>query len=410
MSEEHVQFPLVIQQRKTESISTFPNGSGDHPPPAPNGVNIQTPTGSQTPTSTEINGLEDRPIINGTAAALVIDGENGIVISAPAPAGPPPPYSEEPRRSRRPTLVSAHSDDDEDDEDDGDRDDAEEGTPLLHNRPRRRSRAASYSTMASYTGVDFLSLVLGTQPSTTSDHTPRLSVNVGQDILYLFAVECIGALWLHLAVINFPFALAAWVLLFCGVVLGTTLLITLPFGVVFWFLTLFLSRSFARAEVSTGVIDDKEKRTKPGCTAPSAVQISSATSRCSCRPSRPIFYRPRPPEDIERALTEPGTEVDVDPTTETSFLKNSYSMVCILSALIPAPFTQFDGIAVYGPFVVSTTLLLPSHQGKHHTCCHATCIGTRACLYYSRSAGPAMLRIVRRIGAWQANLAIEALS
>jgi type IV secretory pathway TrbD component len=49
--------------------------------------------------------------------------------------------------------------------------------------------------------------------------------------------------------INFPFALAAWVLLFCGVVLGTTLLITLPFGVVFWFLTLFLSRSFARAEV-----------------------------------------------------------------------------------------------------------------------------------------------------------------
>ncbi|KAF8678482.1 hypothetical protein RHS04_05247 [Rhizoctonia solani] len=373
MSEEHVQFPLVIQQRKTESISTFPNGSGDHPPPAPNGVNIQTPTGSQTPTSTEINGLEDRPIINGTAAALVIDGENGIVISAPAPAGPPPPYSEEPRRSRRPTLVSAHSDDDEDDEDDGDRDDAEEGTPLLHNRPRRRSRAASYSTMASYTGVDFLSLVLGTQPSTTSDHTPRSFRERRARYFVPLRRRVYWRSLVHLAVINFPFALAAWVLLFCGVVLGTTLLITLPFGVVFWFLTLFLSRSFARAELHL-----QSKFHRPLRVAPAD-------------PPRPIFYRSRPPEDIERALTEPGTEVDVDPTTETSFLKNSYSMFTDPSSF--QPLFYFLVIKASITLVVTPLVLALAP----------------VCIILVLPA-PAMLRIVRRIGAWQANLAIEALS
>ncbi|QRW21665.1 hypothetical protein RhiXN_06654 [Rhizoctonia solani] len=298
MSEEHVQFPLVIQQRKTESISTFPNGSGDHPPLAPNGVNIQTPTGSQTPTSTEINGLEDRPIINGTAAALVIDGENGIVISAPAPAGPPPPYSEEPRRSRRPTLVSAHSDDDEDDEDDGDRDDAEE------------------------------------------EH--RFSTIARDD-----------ARGLHL--------------------LGTTLLITLPFGVVFWFLTLFLSRSFARAELHL-----QSKFHRPLRVAPAD-------------PPRPIFYRSRPPEDIERALTEPGTEVDVDPTTETSFLKNSYSMFTDPSSF--QPLFYFLVIKASITLVVTPLVLALAP----------------VCIILVLPA-PAMLRIVRRIGAWQANLAIEALS
>ncbi|CCO28967.1 hypothetical protein BN14_02968 [Rhizoctonia solani AG-1 IB] len=148
MSEEHVQFPPVIQQRKTESTSTLPNGSGDHPAPAPNGVNGAAATGLHTPTSTD--GWEDR-LINRTAAALVIDGENGIVVSAPAPAGPPPPYSQEPRRSRRPTVESTHSDDEDEDDDR----DAEEGTPLLHNHPRRRSRAASYVTFLS--GSPYLS-------------------------------------------------------------------------------------------------------------------------------------------------------------------------------------------------------------------------------------------------------------
>ncbi|CAE6416287.1 unnamed protein product [Rhizoctonia solani] len=364
MSEEHVQFPLVIQQRKTESISAFPNGSGDHPAPVPNGVNDELTTGLHTPTSND--GLEDRPI-NATAAALIIDGENGIVISAPAPAGPPPPYSEEPRRSRRPTLVSTHSDDEDD------HDDAEEGTPLLHNHPRRRSRAASYSTMASYTGVDFLSLILGTQPLTAPDHVSRSFRERRARYFVPLRRRVYWRSLAHLAVINFPFALAAWVLLFCGVVLGTTLLITLPFGVVFWFLTLFLSRSFARVELHL-----QSKFHRPLRVAPAD-------------PPRPIFYRPRPPEDIERALTEPGTEVDVDPTTETSFLKNSYSMFMDPSSF--QPLFYFLVIKASIALVVTPLVLALAP----------------VCIILVLPA-PAMLCIVRRIGAWQANLAIEALS
>lgn len=34
----------------------------------------------------------------------------------------------------------------------------------------------------------------------------------------------------HLLVLNFPFALAAWIVLFVGVLVGTSLLITLPLG------------------------------------------------------------------------------------------------------------------------------------------------------------------------------------
>jgi hypothetical protein len=106
--------------------------------------------------------------------------------------------------------------------------------------------------MASYTGVDFLSLILGTHPASANTPTDPVSRSFRERRVRYFAPLTKRVYWrslAHLTVLNFPFALAAWVLLFCGVVLGTTLLITLPFGVVFWFLTLFLSRSFARAEV-----------------------------------------------------------------------------------------------------------------------------------------------------------------
>ncbi|KAG8761049.1 hypothetical protein FRC11_014417, partial [Ceratobasidium sp. 423] len=345
------------------SVSTIPNGSGEPPVPVSNGVNGAT-TGSHTPTSTGIS--EDRPI-NGTAVALVSDGGNGVLISVPAPVGPPPPYTEEPRRSRRPTVVSTDSDDG------GEHGDAEEGTPLLRDRPRRRSRAASYSTMASYTGVDFISLILGTQPSTIVDPVPRSFRERRARYFVPLRRRVYWRSLAHLAVINFPFALAAWVLLFCGVVLGTTLLITLPFGAVFWFLTLFLSRSFARAELHL-----QSKFHRPLRVAPPD-------------PPRPIFYRPRPPEDIERALVGPGTEVDVDPTIETSFLKNSYSMFMDPSSF--QPIFYFLVIKASITLVVTPLVLALAP----------------VCIILVLPA-PAMLRVVRRVGAWQANLAIEALS
>ncbi|CAE6458392.1 unnamed protein product [Rhizoctonia solani] len=355
MSEGNVQ---LVLQHKTDSISALPNGSGDSPVPLPNGV-----SGVTAPPTTDVLG--DR-LINGTGVALVANGENGGLISAHAPVGPPPPYSEEPRRSRRPTTVST-------DLDDEDEHDAEEGTPLLGDVPRRRSRAASYSTMASYTGVDFISLILGTQPSATPDPVPR---SFRERRARYFVPLGRRAYWrslAHLAVINFPFALAAWVLLFCGVVLGTTLLITLPFGVVFWFLTLFLSRSFACAELHLQSKFHRPLRVTPP------------------DPPRPVFYRPRPPEDIERALVEPGTEVDVDPTIETSFLKNSYSMFMDPSSF--QPIFYFLVIKASITLVVTPLVLALAP----------------VCIILVLPA-PAMLRVVRRVGAWQANLAIEALS
>ncbi|CAE7120089.1 unnamed protein product [Rhizoctonia solani] len=362
MSEGGVQLVLVDKRHTTESVPVLTNGSGDPPVPISNGVSGGVTTGSHTPAPTGVS--EDRAI-NGIGVPLVANGENSVLISVPTPVGPPPPYSEEPRR--RTTVVSRDSDDEDED------DNAEEGTPLLRDHPRRRSRAASYSTMASYTGVDFIGLLLGTQPSTTADHVPRsfrerrarYFVPLGRRVYWRSLA--------HLAVINFPFALAAWVLLFCGVVLGTTLLITLPFGVVFWFLTLFLSRSFARAELHL-----QSKFHRPLRAAPPD-------------PPRPIFYRPRPLEDVERALVEPGAEVDVDPTIETSFLKNSYSMFMDPSSF--QPIFYFLVIKASITLVVTPLVLALAP----------------VCIILVLPA-PAMLRVVRRVGAWQANLAIEALS
>lgn len=81
-------------------------------------------------------------------------------------------------------------------------------------------------------------------------------------------------------------------------------------------------------------------------------------------PPRPIFYRPRPPEDIERALVEPGTEVDVDPTIETSFLKNSYSMVSITYSIQAHTISRSP--SVHGSLLISAPLLLFSHKSKYH--------------------------------------------
>ncbi|WVF68876.1 hypothetical protein IAT40_003649 [Kwoniella sp. CBS 6097] len=53
---------------------------------------------------------------------------------------------------------------------------------------------------------------------------------------------------LHLVLLNFPFALFVWPFLVAGTLAGTALLITLPIGAAVWWLTLFISRSAARLE------------------------------------------------------------------------------------------------------------------------------------------------------------------
>lgn len=57
----------------------------------------------------------------------------------------------------------------------------------------------------------------------------------------------------HLALLNFPLALAVWPLLVAGTLAGTALLITLPLGAVVWWLTLILSRTWARLELRSQV-------------------------------------------------------------------------------------------------------------------------------------------------------------
>ncbi|WWC93101.1 uncharacterized protein L201_008067 [Kwoniella dendrophila CBS 6074] len=53
---------------------------------------------------------------------------------------------------------------------------------------------------------------------------------------------------LHLVLLNFPLALFVWPFLVAGTLAGTVLLITLPLGAAVWWLTLFISRSAARLE------------------------------------------------------------------------------------------------------------------------------------------------------------------
>ncbi|KAG8747787.1 hypothetical protein FRC10_011232 [Ceratobasidium sp. 414] len=376
MSSEHEPTVTPVQRHKTDSPTPERDVSG-----APNGLSdVTSPMSSAGTSRRGRNGSDAVDSVNGVGDG---DGRvNGVAVVSvpPGPTEAPPPYSQEPRRARRPTRSTVDANESNEDEDP--MSSSTEATPLLNGRTwRQRRRTASYSTTASYSGIDFRSLILGNY-STSGE--PRYFAALSRRVYW-------RAL-LHLMVINFPFALAAWVLLFCGVVLGTTLLITLPFGVVFWFLTLLLSRSFARAELHLQSTFHRPLRVAPA------------------DPPRPIFHRPRPAEDIERALTEPGADVDVDPTIETSFLKNSYSMVntpLLLTRhpadfLAPAQFTDpssFQPIFYFLVVKASITLVVTPLVLALAPVCLVLVV-----------PAPAMLRIVRRVGAWQANLAIEALS
>ncbi|KAG6827172.1 hypothetical protein H0H92_012908 [Tricholoma furcatifolium] len=53
----------------------------------------------------------------------------------------------------------------------------------------------------------------------------------------------------HLVVLNFPYALAAWVYLFVFTVAGTTLLMALPLGAILCLFDLLGARAFARGEL-----------------------------------------------------------------------------------------------------------------------------------------------------------------
>jgi len=167
----------------------------------------------------------------------------------------------------------------------------------------------------------------------------------------------------HLLVVNFPFALLAWVYLFVFTLTGTTLLVVLPLGALLCFLDLLGARAFSRAEL--------------------ALQSTFHGPLVSIPyPSRPIFYRLQD----TRFDVETGASVRYD----TSFYHNAYAMFTDATTyqslfyflVIKPGITLLLGISLVVLVPVSFVLVLPA---------------------------PAVLRVTRRLGIWQANVAVEGL-
>ncbi|KAF8321509.1 hypothetical protein F5887DRAFT_1066133 [Amanita rubescens] len=169
----------------------------------------------------------------------------------------------------------------------------------------------------------------------------------------------------HLLVLNFPYALAAWLYLFIFTVAGTTLLMALPLGAVLCFLDLLGARAFARGEL--------------------ALQSSfhSPLAYPPPYPPRPIFTRSRPPTptELESGLTA---------VPEASFYKNTYSM-------FTDP-TTYQALFYFIVVKSSITIIL--------SLCLLIFVPPSFVLILP---APAVLRAVRKLGAWQANVAIEGL-
>ncbi|KAF5376276.1 hypothetical protein D9615_008514 [Tricholomella constricta] len=173
----------------------------------------------------------------------------------------------------------------------------------------------------------------------------------------------------HLAVINFPYALAAWLYLFVFTVAGTTLLMALPLGAILCFFDLIGARAFARGELAL------------------QSRFHHPLSYPAPYPPRPIFIRRR---EATSAEVEAGIAAAGDLVRERSFYKNAYAMFtdptsyqALFYFLVIKPSITIVFSLVLIIFVLpALVLVLPA---------------------------PAALRAVRRLGIWQANVAIEGL-
>ncbi|KAF8069915.1 hypothetical protein FPV67DRAFT_1485413 [Lyophyllum atratum] len=173
----------------------------------------------------------------------------------------------------------------------------------------------------------------------------------------------------HLAVLNFPYALAAWVYLFIFTVAGTTLLMALPLGAILCFFNLLGARAFARGELAL------------------QTRFHSPLSYPTPYPPRPIFTRRR---EATSAEVEAGRAASGGFVPERSFYKNAYAMFAdptsyqsLFYFLVIKPSITLVFSLVLIVFVLPAMILvLPA---------------------------PAALRAVRRLGIWQANVAIEGL-
>ncbi|KAG2154347.1 uncharacterized protein EDB93DRAFT_1131688 [Suillus bovinus] len=165
----------------------------------------------------------------------------------------------------------------------------------------------------------------------------------------------------HLLVINFPYALLAWVYLFVFTLVGTTLLIALPLGALLCFLNLLGARAFARGELGL-------QTTFHG----------------------PLAYpTPYPPLPIFQRVRSSGVESG-SPYHESSFYKNTIAMF--------TDWTSYQALFYFLVIKPSITLLLT-----------IPLVVVVPVSYVLVFPAPMVLRIVRKLGIWQANVAVEGL-
>jgi len=250
--------------------------------------------------------------------------------------------------------------------------DGAETTPLLS--PHRRPRTVSHSTILStqsmaHTVMSIFQADDEAEPLETRDENETTSLNLPASRgwrRYFRPLRKSSYYWpvAHLLFINFPYALLAFVYLFVGTLTGTALLIALPIGVVLCWFNLWGARAFARGEIFL----------QCRFHGPLAIQPPD--------PPNPIFSRPR----IDVSSLESG-----DQTVPQTFLKNTYDMFmdqtsyqAIFYFLVIKPsVTLFLTVVLLVVVPLAFALILPA---------------------------PAVLRAVKRVGNWQANLAIEGLS
>ncbi|KAJ7860327.1 hypothetical protein B0H13DRAFT_2237388 [Mycena leptocephala] len=164
----------------------------------------------------------------------------------------------------------------------------------------------------------------------------------------------------HLYVINFPFALAAFLFTVVFTVTGTTLLMALPLGALLCFFNLLGVRTFSRGELAL------------------QTKFHGPLAYPAPYPPRPIFTRMREP--LVAGVSVP----------ETSFYKNAYAM-------FRDP-TSYQALFYFLVVKPSITLLLSLGL---------LVLGVPAIVLVGPA--PMAFRAIRNLGIWQANVAVEGL-
>ncbi|KAJ8489455.1 hypothetical protein ONZ45_g13576 [Pleurotus djamor] len=172
----------------------------------------------------------------------------------------------------------------------------------------------------------------------------------------------------HLSLVNFLFALSAWLYIFVCTVLGATLLFALPLGLFVCFLNVLGARVFARWELSIQAYFHGP----PPVDSP-------------YRPM-PIFFRDRMNKtDAESAPSQASLRV-----RERSFLKNVHAMITDSTT-----YQALFYFIVIKPAISLTLLVL--------------FLAATPIAFVLVFPAPYFMKLTKRIGKWQANIAVEGL-